>query len=196
MRMRVSVLFHGAPAATLADFRKSPPKKTILGASLNMIAPTGQFFSNKLINLGTNRWSFRPELALSQTLSKRWVLDVYTGLWLFTNNSSFYPGTSMRKQDPMGTIQTHVSYIVKPNMWLAFDATFYYGGSSYVNDVKNNDRQTNTRLGFTAVVPSGKFSSFKFAASKGAIVRFGQNFTTFSIGWQHTWVKGLKATKG
>lgn len=71
MRMRLSVLFHGAPAATLAELRKLPPKKTILGASLNVVVPKGQFISDKFINLGTNCWSFRPELALSQTLSKR-----------------------------------------------------------------------------------------------------------------------------
>ena len=60
MRMRLSVLFLGAPAATLAQLRKAPSRKTILGASLNIIAPTGQFFSNKLVNIGTNRWSIRP----------------------------------------------------------------------------------------------------------------------------------------
>lgn len=195
MRMRLSVLFHGAPAVTLAELRKAPPQKTILGASLNIVAPTGQFFSDKLINLGTNRWSFRPELAISQAVGKHWVLDVYAGVWFFTNNASFYPGTSLRKQDPMGTLQSHFSYIIKPQIWVAFDATFYYGGSSSIEGVYKDDRQSNTRLGLTAVVPTGKLSSLKFAASKGAIVRIGQNFSTYSIGWQHSWMPGLKPPK-
>jgi hypothetical protein len=95
----------------------------------------------------------------------------------------------------MGTLQSHISYIIKPTFWVAFDATFYYGGQTTINGVLNDDRQSNARVGFTAVVPSGKMSSFKFAASKGAIVRAGQNFSTFSIGWQHTWIKGLKPSK-
>jgi hypothetical protein len=192
MRMRFTVLFLGAPAATLAELRQKPARKTILGASINIIAPTGQFYPDKLINLGTNRWSFRPELALSQPISKRWMLDVYAGVWFFTNNNSFYPGSVVRSQTPMGTFQGHLSYNVSPLAWLAFDATYYTGGISSIDGVSKNDRQANARLGVTAVVPTGKFSSLKFAASKGAIVRLGQNFTTFSIGWQHTWFGGLK----
>ena len=148
-----------------------------MGASVNIIAPTGQFYSDKLINLGTNRWSFRPELALSQAIAQHWVLDVYAGIWLFTNNTHFYPGKSLRKQDPMGTLQSHFSYNVKPNLWVAFDATYYYGGSSAIEGVYKDDRQSNARFGLTAVVPTGKLSSLKFAFSKGAIVRVGQNFS-------------------
>jgi outer membrane putative beta-barrel porin/alpha-amylase len=192
MRLRISVLFHGAPAATLAEMRKTLPRKTILGGSLNLVVPTGQFFSEKLINLGTNRWSFRPELALSQRLGKRWTLDAYAGVWLFTNNASFYPGTSLRKQDPMSTFQTHFSYNFNPQMWVAFDATFYTGGSSSVNGVYNDDRQSNARFGITTVVPAGKLSSLKFSASTGAVVRVGQDFSTYSIGWQHSWIPGFK----
>jgi hypothetical protein len=192
MRLRFSVLFLGAPAVTLAELRKKPVRKTILGASINIVAPTGQFSSDKLINLGANRWSFRPELAISQPINKQWLFDFYAGLWLFTDNNSFYPGQSLRKQGPMGAFQSHLSYNVKPNAWVAFDATYYAGGTSTIDGVNKDDRQANMRLGITAVVPTGKFSSLKFGVSKGAIVRLGQNFTTFSLGWQHTWFGGLK----
>lgn len=194
MRMRISVLFFGAPAATLAQLKKTA-QKTILGASLSIVSPTGQFFPDKLINIGSNRWSFKPELALSQPVSKNWVLDFYAGLWLFTNNASFYPGSSLRKQDPMGAFQAHISYNVKPQMWVAFDATFYTGGSSSIEGIYKDDRQSNTRFGLTAVMPTGKLSSLKFSASKGVVVRIGQNFTTYSVGWQHSWIPGLKPPK-
>jgi hypothetical protein len=188
-RIRLSVLFLGAPALTVEEFKKTPPAKTILGASINISAPTGQFFSDKLINLGTNRWGFRPELALSQHVGKRWLIDVYAGVWLFTENNHFYPGESVRGQEPMGAFQAHFSYNIKPNLWVAYDATYYTGGASTVNGVMNDDRQANFRGGFTAVFPTGKFSSLKFAVSKGAIVRIGQDFTSFSLGWQRTWFK-------
>ena len=119
----------------------------------------------------------------------------YAGIWLFTDNGSFYPGTSLRKQDPMSTFQTHFSYNVNPQMWVAFDATFYTGGSSSVNGVYNDDRQSNARFGITAVVPTGKLSSLKFSASTGAVVRVGQDFSTYSIGWQHSWIPGFQASK-
>jgi Putative MetA-pathway of phenol degradation len=195
MRMRFSFLFFGAPAADLLEMRKQPARKTIMGASINVIAPTGQFFSDKLINLGANRWSFRPELALSQSLGKKFMFDLYTGVWLFTNNDSFYPGKSVRSQEPMGTFQGHLSYNFNPTTWVAFNATYYIGGTSTIDQITKDDRQANIRLGLTAVVPTGKTSSLKFSASTGAVVRIGQDFSTYSIGWQKSWIPGLKPKK-
>lgn len=192
IRTRFSVLFMGAPAATLQEIRKKPTRKTILGASINVIVPTGQFFSDKLINLGTNRWSFRPELALSQPISKRWMFDLYTGIWFFTDNDHFYPGKSIRSQRPMGAFQCHLSYNINPAAWVAFNATYYTGGSSAIDGIAKDDRQSNARVGVTAVVPTSKLSAIRLAASTGAVVRLGQNFTSFSIGWQHSWIGGLK----
>jgi len=180
MRLRFSVLVLGAPAATMAELVKAP-RKTVLGLSLNMIVPTGQFFSDKLVNLGTNRFSFRPEIALSQPLGKRFLIDVYSGVWFFTDNKSFYPGSSVRSQQPMGAFQAHLIYNIKALMWVAFDATYYVGGTSSIDDTYSDDRQDNSRMGATAVMPVGKRSSIKFAFSTGAIVRAGQDFTTFSI---------------
>jgi hypothetical protein len=185
-RIRLSVLFLGAPALGVSDFVKAP-KKTILGASITITAPTGQFFSNKLINIGTNRWSIKPELALSQPLGKRWLFDAYAGVWFFTTNYSFYPGTAERAQKPMGAFQAHLSYNITPRFWVAANTTFYAGGESTINDSYADDRQSNMRIGLTAVVPVGKRDSIKLAASTGAVVRVGQDFSTFSIGWQHGW---------
>lgn len=185
-RLRFTLLLHGAPAVGLADFLKAT-KKTILGVSLNIVAPTGEFFPDKLVNLGTHRWSFRPELALSQPLGNRWLIDIYSGVWFFTDNYSFYPGNSLRTQQPMGAFQTHVSYNITPRFWVAFNATYYVGGQSSINDLYNDDRVANARIGITAVMPVGKSNSLKLSASTGAVVRVGQDFTTFSIGWQRSW---------
>ncbi|HSF44445.1 MAG TPA: transporter [Chitinophagaceae bacterium] len=188
LRLRWSVLFKGAPALTIQEFAKAP-HKTIFGASLNMVVPTGQYFNDKLINLGANRWAFRPELAISQPFSKKWMIDAYAGLWLFTKNTAFYPGNTVRTQNPMGTFQGHLSYNVSLRAWVALDLTYYTGGNTELNGQPANDRQSNSRIGTTLVLPTGKFSSLKFAASTGAIVRSGANFTTFSLGWQQAFYK-------
>lgn len=185
-RLRLTVLLHGAPAVGMTEFVKAP-KKTIVGVSMNIVAPTGEFFPDKLINQGTHRWSFRPELALSQPVGKRWLIDSYAGLWFFTDNHSFYPGNSIRTQQLMGTFQAHVSYNIRPRLWVAVNATYYVGGKSSINDLYNDDRQSNARIGITAVLPVGKSNSLKLSASTGAVVRIGQDFTTVSIGWQRSW---------
>lgn len=185
-RMRLTVLVHGAPAVGVQEFMKAP-KKTLIGVSLNINVPTGEFFSDKLINIGTHRWSFKPEVALSQPIGKRWLIDAYAGVWLFTTNYSFYPGSSKRSQEAMGSFQVHISYNITPRLWVALNSTYYVGGESAIDDDIKDDRQSNTRIGLTAVMPVGKSNSIKLAASTGAIVRVGQDFTTFSFGWQHSW---------
>jgi hypothetical protein len=191
MRMRLSVLLLGAPATPIEKFAQKK-QKTILGLSLTIIAPTGQYFSDKLINLGTNRWAYKPELALSHPIGKHWLIDVYTGLWLFTQNDRFYTGKSIRTQDPMGAFQGHLSYTIKPKMWLALDATYYSGGNSSINGIDKDDRQNNSRIGVTFVFPVMKRGSLRLAASTGAIIRSGADFNTFSIGWQTTWLEKNK----
>jgi hypothetical protein len=193
MRVRLSVLLLGGKAVTVSDFSKEK-KKTILGTSLTIIAPTGQYFNDKLINLGTSRWAFKPEIALSQVIGKRWMIDVYSGIWIFTTNNSFYPGSSVRKQDPLLAFQTHFSYNITPRAWVAFNATFYTGGQSSINDVLKDDRQENSRIGVTLSLPVGKRNSLKIAVSKGAIIRVGADFTTVSVGWSTAWFKKATTT--
>ena len=194
MRIRLSVLVRGAPAASVAQFARAP-RRTILGTSLTVVAPTGQFFPDRLVNLGTNRWAFKPEFAVSQPMGQKWLLDVYSALWLFTANNSFYPGTATRTQEPMGAFQAHLSYNFTRLLWAAFDATYYVGGRSTVDGIENNDRQSNTRVGATVVFPVGRRHSIKLAVSKGAIVRSGADFSTFSFGWQSAWVSRPAPTR-
>jgi hypothetical protein len=194
MRIRLSVLVRGAPAASVAQLAKAP-RRTILGTSLTVVAPTGQFFPDRLINLGTNRWAFKPEFAVSQPMGQKWLLDVYSALWLFTANDSYYPGTQTRTQEPMGAFQAHLSYNFTRLLWAAFDATYYVGGRSTVDGIANDDRQSNTRVGATVAFPVGRRHSIKLAVSKGAIVRSGADFTTFSFGWQSAWISRPKPAK-
>lgn len=185
MRLRFSWLLFGAPATTLGEIAKAP-RKTILGASFSITVPTGQYFPEKLINIGTSRWAFKTEIALSQPVGKRWLIDFYSGIWLFTKNDSYYPGSSVRSQNPMGSFQGHVSYNIQALMWVALDFTYYTGGNSSIDGIENDDRQSNSRIGATMVLPIGKQHSIKLAYSTGAIIRSGADFTSFSVGWQTT----------
>ena len=183
LRFRFSVLLSGAPAATPKEF-PNVPRQLVVGTSLTVVAPIGQYFPEKLINLGTNRWAFKPEIALSYPVDERWLVDLYAGVWLFTENRSFYPGNSSRTQEPLVAFQAHVSYDFQPQMWLALDMTFYAGGLTSVNGINKGDRQNNVRMGGTFVLPVGDRHSVKLSGSKGTVVRFGADFTIVSIGWQ------------
>jgi len=183
MRIRISILLLGAKPVTVHELMKESPQ-FILGTSLTVTAPTGQYFSDKLINLGTNRWSFKPEIGISYPFYKKWFIDLYTGIWFFTNNDFFFPGNNVRSQKPLGSIQAHLSYNFNPAMWAAIDFTYYTGGQSSVNNLRDDDDQNNVRVGATFNLPINRSQAIKVAYSTGAIIRFGADFSTISVAWQ------------
>ena len=182
VHIKVSAGLAGAPALTAAEFRRAPRRPTV-GASLTVVAPTGQYDSRKLINLGTNRWGFKPEIGVSYP-RHRWTFDVYAGIWMITTNDTFYPGSSRRTQDNTTTLQAHVSYEIARQGWIAVDSTWYSGGQSAVNGVAKDDRKRNTRVGGTFSLPIRPAHSIKLSYSTGASTRAGTDFETFGISWQ------------
>ena len=188
-RLRLAVNLVGGPALKPADFVKRRPRTT-LGASLVVQMPTGQYDGTKLINLGTHRWSFKPELGVSHPHG-RFDLDFYAGAWLFTTNEDFYGG-QVRKQDPIGTLQAHVSYTFRPRTWLAADATFYTGGRTTIDGQSNDDLQQNSRLGLTGALPLGRRHSLKVSWASGFTTRVGGDFQTLAVAWQFLWFDRAK----
>jgi hypothetical protein len=192
-RLKVSVNLMGTPALRPAEFAKAPPR-TNIGASLTVAAPAGQYYRDKLINLGTNRWAFKPEVGFSRPRG-RWTLDLSGGVWLFTSNDRFYPGDFTRSQDPLFVLQTHVSYNVTRRAWAAVDATWDGGADVSVNDGPPASRQNNARLGGTLSLPLGASQSLKFAYSTGASTRTGSDFTTLAVAWQYFWFGRTRASR-
>jgi hypothetical protein len=182
-RLRLAITLLGGEALTPREFARRLPATT-LGASLSMVLPTGQYSGDKLINLGTNRWAFKPELGLSHPLGP-WSLEFYTGAWFFAGNPSFYGG-QVKTQDPLLSLQSHVAYTFRPRTWLAADATFYYGGRAQFDGVPAAERQENTRLGLTLSLPVHRATSLKLAWSSGTITRLGGDFDNLAVALQTT----------
>ena len=184
MQVRLSTNLLGGPALTPEEFIHAVRGVT-LGASLVVSMPTGQYDGTKLINIGSNRWAFKPELGLAYPVGK-WTFELYTGVWLYTANDNFYGG-NRRTQDPLIALQSHVIYTFLPGLWLALDGTWYSGGQTTVDGVLDLDRQSNTRYGATLAAPVGHGHSFKLAWAKGATTRIGQDFTTIGVTYQYRW---------
>ncbi len=191
--LRFSVNIKGAPAMRLNQFR-SWQQKTIIGASLKVIAPTGQYDPAKLINPGSNRWAFKPEIGISRRKG-HWLLDGYGAVWFFTINREYFSPNryssqaNTLSQQPIGALEAHLSYDVKPRLWASIDANFWYGGRTSKNDVQTRPTlQANSRIGTTCSVPLSKSQSLKFSYSHGARIRFGGNANNVSVGWQYSWL--------
>ena len=184
MRFRVAANLLGDPALTPEEFARRNPS-TILGVSLSVVAPTGQYVPSRLINIGSNRWSFKPEIGLSQPFGN-WFVEGAVGVWLFTNNADFFGGRQ-RSQDPLFAFQWHGGYNFLPGLWIAADFTYFAGGQTSVNGVNDHDLQDNTRYGITLSVPLARQWSAKLAWSRGLTTRVGGDFQTFSLALQYRW---------
>jgi hypothetical protein len=191
--IRFSVNLKGGPAMTVKEFIEWE-QKTVIGASFTVTTAAGQYDPARLVNIGANRWALKPELGVSRR-SGKWVLDAYGAVWFFTANHDFYSsaagstGPNTQTQEPMGAIEGHLSYDVKPRLWLSVDGNYWYGGETALNGARNvTTLQANSRLGATASLPIGKHQSLKFSYSTGTYIRFGGDYRDFSVAWQYSWL--------
>jgi hypothetical protein len=181
-RFKLTVGLLGAPALTLEELARAP-RRLVLGASLTVVPPWGQYDSARLVNLGYNRWALKPELGISRPVG-RFTFESYAGVWLLTANDAYYPGHAERRQDPIVSLQGHVAYTFPKRVWLALDGTWFSGGRTEIDGEANSDRQSNSRLGATLSVPITRLQSLKLVYSTGATTRRGSDFDTFSVTWQ------------
>jgi Putative MetA-pathway of phenol degradation len=186
---RFAVNLKGGPAMSPPQFARWK-QKVLLGASLKVIAPTGQYDPRKLLNWGSNRWGFKPEFGYSQRLGN-WILDGYGGVWFFTTNGESFsiPAPQPKTEGPIGSFEGHVSYSVKPRLWFSFDGSYWFGGTTSLGGILNpGTRQTSSRIGGTASLPLNKYLSIKVSYSAADFARFGGNFKNLTIGWQYAWL--------
>jgi hypothetical protein len=182
--MRGAINLLGAPAMTPQEFAARKPQ-TSLGASLAVIAPAGEYFPDKLINIGANRWAFKPELGLTVPLG-RWQFEWYVGGWFFTTNDNYFGG-KVRQQDPILSTQVHFWYTFRPGLWLALDANYWRGGRTTVNGLEHDDLQSNSRVGLTLALPVARLQSLRFTISRGAFTRIGGSFTSVGASYTYGW---------
>jgi len=183
-----SMSFHGAPALSLKEFNNYQ-QDTIVGFTLKLTAPLGKYEPDKLFNIGTNRWSFEPEIGVSQALGN-WVLEGSAAVTFYTDNNNFLNGGT-RQQDNVYSAQFHAIYSFPRNIWLAMSATYFTGGRTTINDVIRNDLQQNWRTGFTLALPVNRNHSIKLFGSRGISTRTGNNYDTAGIAWQYRWGGGI-----
>jgi len=185
-RFKLSVNLRGNDAMSPREFAAAPTR-TVIGASVAVSAPASQYSATKLINLGTNRWSVKPEVGVAVPMG-RWDLDGYFGVLFYTENADFYPGGITRTQDPLLSIQGHVSYTIRPRLWIAADGTWYHGGSAQNEGGNPSPVLNNARGGVTISLPVQKRYSLKVAYGSGIVARTGTNFQTVSVAWQTLWL--------
>ena len=180
---RIAVNLYGAPALTRQAFA-GYQSRTIVGLSLSATMPVGQYDPAHAINIGTNRWSFAPEVGISRR-SGRWTLEGDIGAVLFTDNTNYVNGGT-REQAPIATLQAHLIHTIRPGFWVAADGNFWRGGRVTTNGTPAVEQQHNSRLGVTVAVPIRRHQ-VRIAFSTGAYVRLGGDFISLGVSYSYAW---------
>jgi hypothetical protein len=185
-KVRLAVNFLGAPALSPAEFA-SYAQDWILGGTVELSLPMGAYRTDRVVNIGNNRWSLRSELGASVRRGD-WILETSGSATFYTDNDRFR-STSTFEQDPLYIAQAHLVYEFRKGVWLAGDAVYSFGGRTTLDGVRKNDRQERTRFGVTLAVPISKGHALKFAFSSGATSRLGVDFDTLAIAYQRVWLE-------
>ena len=179
---------YGAPALSVKEF-KDYQQDTIIGFTFKLTAPFGVYEPDKLLNIGTNRWSFKPEFGISQAVG-HWIFEAAAAAVFYTDNDEFDNGKT-RQQDPIYSMQGHVIYSFPKNIWAAVSATYYTGGRTTIDGVTKNDLQENWRTGFTLALPINRSHSLKIFGNSGVSTRTGTDYDSLGIAWQYRWGAGF-----
>jgi len=187
-----TALLKGGPALSVAEFADYKPT-TVVGISLTITAPTGHYNSNKLLNLGTDRWSFKPEIAMSHPFGReqKWQCDLYGHAYFFTDNTS-YRGNEVLRQQPLPGLEGHISYFVVNNVWASIDALYSFRGETIVNGVNQNNEQKNFALGSEVNISLNRQNSLVIQFAKALVHQNGPSITGFAVKYTHSWGRGYR----
>jgi len=183
-----SVALWGAPALTLREFA-AYRQDLIVGASVRLRLPWGQYDPEKFLNNGTNRWSVKPEIGMSKAWGQ-WRVEISGAFNLIGDNREFL-GDGTLEQDPVYSVQGHLIYDFPSGIWLAADATWYRGGRTTIDGERQDNLQRNSRVGLTAALPLGRHHSLKLYGSTGVSTRIGSDSDILGVAWQYRWGGGL-----
>jgi hypothetical protein len=183
LSMTLNVNLRGAPTMTVEDFlayRANP--RPIIGASLKVVMPTGQYKPDKVVNVGANRWAARLKLGTVIILKPKWLMEISASTWLFGDDDDFFFGK--KEQDPVFALETNLIKRIRPGLWASLDVTYYRGGNQTIDGNLLENKLHNLKLGGTLVVPIYKRHAIKFGYANGVVTRYGNDFNQFLVTYQ------------
>lgn len=189
LRVRFSFNFLNSHAMSPSEFVNYKPNN-ISGFSIQVTVPTGQYSPDEFVNLGSNRWVFKPQWGFSKNLNK-WIIETYLSLWLFTKNNDYLDGNVL-KQKSLLAAKVHVIRKLPKNMWVSANIGYGIGGKVYVNNIPRDSQISAARFGLHYAIPFGSNHNVKLGFVSGVRFEKGSDFDAFTISYQYRWNKSVK----
>jgi hypothetical protein len=143
-----------APAATGREFVALTPGFTLTTLA-KLTAPTGDYTSARIINLGANRWAVQLGAPLAYYLGATFVdprlttFELVPSVTFFTDNDD-PNGAETISQKPLFRLEGHVTHNLHPKLWVSFDGLYNYGAMTTTDGVEDENTQSYLSLGGTA----------------------------------------------
>ena len=188
----MAMLLRGGQALGVKKFEDYKPTTTV-GASLTITAPTGSYHPDTLLNVGADRWSFKPEIALSHPFGpeQKWLVEGYANVYFYSDNTS-YRGRELLRQEPLPGFEGHISYSVTDNLWAALDTRYSFRGATFVNGISQDNPQRNFTLGSEVTVALNPRNSLVFVIAKALAHVNGPALVGLSVKYDYTWARGAE----
>lgn len=183
---RLAVNLAGGPPLSPQEFgkyRATHQVDTVVGAAVSVHLPTGEYFEDKLINLGNNRFLIRPQLGV-QHRRRNWTFEATGMLWLYTDNDDFFNGNKLER-DPFLTLDGTAIYTFKSGIWASASAGIGVGGETIINGVANGDDRRDFAWAVSAGMPLSRTMGVRVGYFRSNRWRFiGNDSRMLSIGLQ------------
>lgn len=126
-----------------------PGKMTWGGIAAYVTMPFGQYDNEKLVNLGSNRWAFRPMVSFTKGLGNGFFIDSYVSVEFYTKNDEYGPGKVGLEQDPLCNFETHLIQHLDPKTFISVDYFYHIGGETEIAGVNRDDKQKDHAMQLT-----------------------------------------------
>jgi hypothetical protein len=161
--VRFAINLYGAPPLSGKEYiayRSGKNVETIIGIGLAVRLPTGEYMEDKLINLGDNRFSFRPQLGIIHKIGK-WKAELTNEIAFFTRNDEFFNGKTLERE-PLYIAHAHLSYSFRPGLTVTASLGYDYGGEDSINGIEVNNTSQNIGWALGLNYPINRYSGINF----------------------------------
>lgn len=184
---------YNSPNLSLQDYATRPVTPN-MGVLAKLTLPTGNYSSDQVLNLGSNRWSLQLGLPMAYYIGSSMVdprltsFELTPSVIFFSDNDNPTGGASSLSQDALFQLEAHITHNLNSDLWVSFDALQTYGGETSLDGLSNDDKQHSFAVGATVNYALNKTSFVK--ASYGRTVVSNEsgasgNMLRIQLGFAH-----------
>ncbi|MDH3393868.1 MAG: transporter [Desulfobulbaceae bacterium] len=131
---------------------ENPKQRLWWGVTGWVTMPTGDYDDAKAVNIGNNRWAFKGETNVTYGIQPDLLLEGTASLEMYTDNDSYLVVNTL-EQDPVLTLEAHLSKNLSQTTSVSLDYFFHSGGETTLAGTAQDDCKRDHALQTTITFP-------------------------------------------